>query len=458
MRKRYKGFSLIEIAVVIAIIGILLTVGMGLWKQAYRYLKFKKYIEGFRERKELLLEGVDSPFHLKRVYETGVKESFPFSRLILSQAFLRTFPDPCFYFPEVSAVEDAPFLTFRRLKGKRVEEFVVPFFYLESGPDRKFQFDFDGEKKVVIRVGPKFDDRYLAPSIPLLRSRRKCPLLPKVSIDAVIPEERITERERIVYRIIYPRGYKLVISSPVEVKELAEHRKRVNLLLQPGINMLDFILFKDGEEVYRRKDYVALFRAPNPDCELKAFGLVFPEAQSEPPFSAPLRVKLRWDFPCANTYRCLVDFGDGDYVYLPDCGSVPISHTFSHRGRFEVRLFIDDGRYSYSARQEIEIEEGNEKPEIKIEANLKKIWKGRKSKEVFTLFVKVKDEEKCACRLYYNSRLLTQNDNCQKLSLNMHEESFEHIPIKLVVEDEFSAKTVLNAYAEEWPWLTGVQN
>ena len=133
-----RGFSLIELAIVLTVMGIILSIGVSMWKGAYRFMKFKKYSEAFNERRELLLNVSDSPSHIKRVYATELLPGVPGARLYLSEAFIRQFPDPCSWHEALSANEDARFFLVRSGRGASIKEIKALYFYVEPGFDGKY--------------------------------------------------------------------------------------------------------------------------------------------------------------------------------------------------------------------------------------------------------------------------------------------------------------------------------
>ncbi len=456
-RIHVSGFTLIELSIVLFIIGVLITIGIGFWKGAYKFIKFKQYLQKFEQKKELLLSASNSPEHLTEVYKRDVKNSFPKSVLIFSQAYLRTFPNPCYFSEELSPIEDAPFLKFKLFRGKKIKEFLIPFFYVETGLNNKFEFKYDGENTIVIKDTPQVDDKYLAPSMEFLRSYHKCGFLPQYVIDSVTPENRVLDKKTVVYRVVYPSECDLMVSSPVEIKKFKEHKKEVELGLKEGINLVEFVLLKEGKEIYRRRDYIGVIGKENPDCSIENFE-VLPESNSTEELSAPLRTKFKWDFPCAKKYKCLIDFGDGEYAYFPECENVSIAHTYLYKGIFKPVLFIDDGNFTYTKETELEIDEGNDIPKVLFYAELEKIGKKNKVNEQLKLSIKVEDEESCICKVYYKSKRFLKNKNCDKINLKLIEKSFKFVPIKIVIEDRFGAKKIISAYGDELPWLMGDLN
>jgi hypothetical protein len=248
-----------------------------------------------------------------------------------------------------------------------------------------------------------------------------------------------------------------MVFSPVEIKKFKEPKKEVELSLKEGINLVEFVLLKEGKEIYRRRDYIGVIGEENPDCSIENFE-VLPESNSTEELSAPLRTKFKWDFPCAKKYKCLIDFGDGEYAYFPECENVSIAHTYLYKGIFKPVLFIDDGNFTYTKETELEIDEGNDIPKVLFYAELEKIGKKNKVNEQLKLSIKVEDEESCICKVYYKSKRFLKNKNCDKINLKLIEKSFKFVPIKIVIEDRFGAKKIISAYGDELPWLMGDLN
>lgn len=450
-----RGFSLIELAIVLSIIGIILSIGVSMWKGAYRFMKFKKYSEAFDERRELLLSASDSPFHIKMVYAREFLRSVPRARLYLSQAYIRQFPDPCSWHEALSANEDARFFLIRSGRGASMKEVKALYFYVEPGFDGRFQFGYDNDRTFTVDTGPDFDDRYVAPSLEVLQSHLKCKPSQRVSLDAMIPEERITGEGSILYKLVYPSGYRITISSSQEVREFEENIKSVHISLHPGINAISFALQDASKPVYRAMDYVAATGEENRECGLEGFEFIA-SGQKEDHLRAPVSGTFRWHFSCSSQAKCLLDFGDGSYRFIDDCAALKhggIVHTYAHTGEFLARLFVDDGKYTYLDSYEISVDDGNRPPRFSIDASID----GKKSRRILNLSIKIEDEDDMLkCRVYYKGVLLSSIPRCTRVGLRLVERDFSHVPLKFVVEDGDGAKNLFSAYCEELPWLMSV--
>jgi len=353
-----KGFTLIELVVVLFILSILLTIGIKIYRDIFRFAQFKKRMLIFEQEKNLLLSASDSPEHLNLVFKK-IHQKDRYGKLYLSQAFLRTFPHPCYIPEESSLLKTANFYIIKLKHGNKIEQKKVLFFYLNFGRDKKSAIKEIDDHTFLLDT--KSDDFLYAPSLAELRYYWKCRERFTSFLDTLITEAHIYSEEtsEVNYKFFLPEGLKLRIISPGEVKEL-ENATEARVHVSPGINLIKFQVIKEGEVIQEFRDYVGVERKFDEEDEQEdeqkfEFSAIPLGVDATEELKAPLSVKFVWKIACGenSSPKCLLDFGDGNYYYFPECKSRELVYNYLFKGTFFPKLFVDCGNFTVVKKEKL---------------------------------------------------------------------------------------------------------
>ncbi len=426
-KKFFKcSYTLIEIAIVLLILGILISIFSSTWTAFIAYYHQLKYEERIKKIKsELLSNSLDLDDFNLFLSSSLLKKYYPQSYMIYSQAFLKTYPMPCNYQIDSPKNFDASFL-----KLKYLNQDINNILYIVV---------LDGKGKV--NKDFKFlDENYLEVKDPKLKffyvtlddlKYKYCPSK-KISnyyIDCVKPKEIINFYKEASLKIIYPAKYTyLKYSTFNTVYSLSKSKKNINIALSSPINSFTFFLYDSSMNLIdKRKEYLAYL-----DENL------IPED-----YNLTLKVsslgknlyKISWKIGNLNmkTYKCLIDFGDGENMYIPNCEKYSyLLHRYKYEGNFELKFFISNGDKILYNQTLLSIENYNLKPYIDFFQN----------KELLEFFISDNAEDKDICYVYLNSKLFLKSNNCKHISLKLTKYDFP-CSLKLVILDKNKQKTSL---------------
>jgi len=422
-----KGFTLIEIAVVLVIIGILIGLSSSAWTAVLAYLREIKHQENIKKFKQDLLEHSKDFDELKVYFPSSLlKRNYPKAYVIYSQAYMKTYPQPCNYDLKSSKNVDEKFLTLYYL-GKKIDK-VLYIVVLNSFKKVNEDFTFLDEHTLKIN---NLKLKFFYITLDDLKFKI-CPktLENKYFIDYVKKKNTIIDYSNIKLIPIYPKKYTyLKYSTPEGLFNLDENQEYIKVNLQEPIAKVSFYLYdKNFNLIDKRNEFIAYLNENLIENEI------------------PINVtnldnnlyKISWKVENLTKYECLIDFGDGKNIYLPNCEKFNyVLHKYVYEGEFTLKMFITNSKIIYYNETSVYVDIDNLRPKINF----------IKSKQNITFFIvdNAKDENKCS--LYLNSRLFFKNDNCKKISLNIFEKEYP-CSIKLFVEDKFGATNIFSNILE----------
>jgi len=435
-----NGYSLIEMAMVLTIIAVLFSLGFGIWKGIYHYIKLQQMESQFRdltEEIEISSENVDKIL-------TYVKSRVHLNYLLIfSDYFLKEFPYPCYYDRELSpAVDDYPLTA-----GKK----QLAFAFITPGSDNNYQFGYNGDFKLIIpdfrkkvdlfpfdgKSSHNFDDQTFLPTYERLRLQLKCKRPPPAAIDYIKPEKRITVEPLVKYEVVYPGKYDLLVQAHGFVKTFRTVVRNITVPLEYGINRIGFSLVQSGETVYTRYDYVVRINENST--------LSLPLNIVSNTHTAPTIVSFTFDIQNPKTSVCLIDFDDGFYKYFPVCNFTLIKHLYSARGKYQPAIFVEQGTNFYYNSTHIYFT-GNSAPIIDVDLDVDEVPAKRNKKKLeykIDLHARVTDDDApLFCRLYYDSKLIMKTKNCKNLTFTGYSKNATLNTFKIAVDDKNGARTI----------------
>ncbi len=475
LKHKILGFTLIELLIVLTILGILISLSLGLWKNLADFYFFWKKKKLFEKTQTLFLEHSNNPFELLNFYKK-LSSSYKKKRiLVISQAFLRFFPEVCNFFP------DFPFLDRYVLKIKfkkgshknsKYYKTNVAYFYAEPGKNGKFDFEF---KENEIILSPSSDDLIFAPTFEELKRNLACEGHPPVLSSPFSNFQKIIKNQNALFiSPFFPSGFTLKIVTPDAIQELESIDEPVEIPLKDGITQISFILEKNGIDLIKKNEYIGKVPAEllsefseNPDQSFKVFFLNGTPVKEEDILKAPITIKFSWalnnsfsDYSLTDykgDYQCLVDFGDGEYSYFPNCGEIVKNfpylyhtYTFKNKNSFQIQVLIQKGNRFYYFTRRLKIWRGNERPQILTDFNVKKKFKKAQKTLYFFIKFNIIDNDLCECKLYLNGRKYIENRNCRNLFLSLKERDKAKWEIlELFVRDEKKATNFLKLLMKE---------
>jgi len=444
--QKNSGYSLIEMAMVLAIMAVLFTLGMGIWKGIHHFIRLQQIQSQFEDlTAELEVSAQNSEKLLACLAPKKHQQYF----LVFSDYYLKEFPCPCFYDKDLSPVEDDYPLLANREK--------IAWALITPGPDHNYQFGYNWANQLTI-PDPRqktdlfpfdglfknnFDDQTFLPPYQRLRVKQGCRQYPPAAIDYLVPQKRITTHQTVVYKIIYPAQYDLCVNARGLVKVFREPVHQLTLPLQYGINRIGFSLLKNDQPIYTRYDYVA--RADKDQL------LPLPFNATSDSDNAPADITFAPALQNPDNAACIIDFDDGYYKYLPVCNYPLIKHCYAAKGEYQPAIFVAQGTDFYYNATRITLD-GNEKPFIELDLDVEQVTaRGDKKKLEYkiSLHAQITDDNgPLFCRLYYNSKLLTETKNCKYLSFSGYSQNATVDTFKIAVDDKEGARVIKAFWAE----------
>jgi len=422
-----KGFTLIEIAVVLVIIGILIGISSSAWTAVLAYLRETKYQEKIKKYKQEFLEHSKDFDELKTYFPSSLlKKDYPQAYIIYSQAYMKVYPQPCNYDLKSSKNVDENFLTLYYL-GKKIDN-ILYIVVLDSFKKANEDFIFLDDSTLKLKnLKLKFfyitlDDLKFKVCSKVLKG--------KYFIDSIKKEDSITNYENIKLIPIYPKKYTYLKYSTSEgLFNLDKDEEYINIDLQRSINKVSFYLYdKNFNLIDKRNEFIAYL-----DDNLME-GEIFLNIT----YLDNNLYKISWKVENLTKYSCFIDFGDGKNMYLPNCEKFDyVLHRYLYEGEFNLKMFVTNSKVIYYNETLVYVDMDNLRPKINFV----------KSDKNIKFFIVDNAEDKNKCYLYLNSRLFFKNDNCKKISLNLFEDE-RPCSIKLFVKDKFGASNIFSSILE----------
>jgi len=422
-----KAFTLIELVIVLTIIGILIGISTSTWSVFLTYLREIKYQEKIKKYKRDLLKHSKDFEELKVYFPYSLlKKNYPQAYIVYSQAYMKTYPQPCNYDLKSSKNVDEKFLTLYYL-GKKIDH-VLYIVVLDSFKKINEDFTFLDENTLKIN---NLKLKFFYVTLDDLKYKI-CPkfLENRYFIDYIKKKDPITTYSNIKLIPIYPKKYTYLKYSTFEgLFNLKKDKKYININLQKPINKISFYLYdKNFNLIDKRNEFIAYLNENLIEDEI------------------PINVtnldndlyKISWNVDNLTKYECLIDFGDGKSMYLPNCEKFSyVLHKYRYEGEFNIKLFITNSKVIYYNETLVYVDIDNLRPKINF----------IKSGKNITFLIVDNSEDKDKCFLYLNSKLFFKSDNCKKISLNLFEKECP-CSIKLFVKDKLGAANIFSKVIE----------
>jgi|GEM_PF-4387714 len=410
LRKPFRsGFSLIEISIVLAIIGILMGIVSVFLSDFFSFLKYKNCKQK--------LEAVQMQI-LAHKWEVL---NDPAVFFIPSQAFLVHFPKVCQFSEESSMKVNTSFLKVISPDGT-VKKDVVFVIGKDCGGNL-FKWHFEDDNLVRITSG-------IYKAVGLNDLKRLCPQIENpLSLDVVEPKSVITSESSCEFLVLYPpeRKYSVKVIYPEGIKELSEGNFYVTVPLKDGLNEITFILFEGNREIHRTQRYIVKI----------------------PEDAKPLKITVKSKkntvilTPARRYKNCVVDFGDGTFKFFPVCEKA-IVHTYDFRGEYTIKLFGEDSKEAFLEKGKVKVS-GPPKPKIKFQV--------AEGNDELTVKLQIGNQtSSLVCFISENGKLLGKVKNCSNVSVKEKKKGKRVVVIKVKGHHIVDTKAVV-IEGNEWDTL-----
>ncbi len=418
-----KGFTLIELAIVLLIIGILMGISTSAWTAFLAYLNEVKYQEKVKKYKQDLLEHSKDFDELKTYFSSSLlKRDYPQAYIIYSQAYMKNYPQPCNYNSESSKSVDENFLTLYYL-GKKIDN-VLYIVVLDSFKKANDEFTFLDDHTLKLK-NLKLKFFYITLNDLKLKI---CPksFENKYFIDYIKKEKSIVTYDHIKLTPIYPKKYTYLKYSTSEgLFNLDKDQENITINLYTPINKVSFFLYdKNFNLIDKRNEFIAYLDD----------NLIEDEIPLNITYLDSNLYKISWKVENLTKYTCFIDFGDGKNMYLPNCEKFSyVLHKYLYEGKFKLRFLLTNSKVIYYNETTIYTDIDNLRPKINF---VKK-----NNDLIFSIVDNAQDKDRCY--LYLNSELFLKSDNCKKIYINLFKSEYP-CSIKLFVKDKFGATNIFS--------------
>ncbi len=376
-----KAFSLVELSIVLVIVGILLSMGGIALRRFLDFLSFKEFVRSAEEKKD------EFTLHLP---VTSVDELERFSRslkpqetLVLSELLERFYPDPCQYSPRLLPSFMSPLLEARdpfKRKGNVILAIAAAF------KDKPLRVSLGDSLLEATALFPASVYEVKGKACPKVRGAEAAIALLKLS-------GHVLKGSSVEVTSVVPPSYELKVISPQRVEVRTGTFSEFSVPLKPGLNLLTFILVKDGREVYRRTEYVASFRGGQRGSLVK-------------------KVTVKGDvvvIEFKGSGKALIEFGDGKVLFLPKVtDNFVVKHSYPP-GSFKLKVYTEtaDG----GAVFERKVKAGNPSRNPKVSLKI------REDGNLWLVKLRIEGGKGLSCLAFENTVFLTESENCTGLTL-----------------------------------------